>query len=652
MVGIKTVMLSMTTFNAVAIVYTRWIKKMESVQDMSGCRDSQKMKYTAGSFVGKALTWWNSQIHTRGREATIGMAAMLRKLISFHELSSLGHFAKDCRVVPRNVESDSQTRGNHQHQVVAVNGGQGYRNQGNQARGRAFMLGVEEARQDPNIVTGTFTLNDHYATTLFDSGADYSFVSNTFIPLLGIEPSDLSFNYEIKIASRQLVEIDKVIKGCKLEIEGHMFDINLIPFGSGSFDVIIGTDWLSDHKAEIIYNEKVVRIPLLYGKVFRVLGEKPEANVRQLRVLGTMEHKKEEIVVVRDFLESPYRLAPSELENFRTKVSFDQAYRLGEHRYGIQFLGHVINGDDIHVDPSKIEANWKAPRTPSKGEEKENAFQTEKDKLCNAPVLALSNGLEDFVVYCDASGLGLGCMLIQKELNMRQRPLEELFSDYDCEICYHLGKANVVADDRILAAQKEASDESAGLQKGLDKMIELRNDRALYYLDRIWVPLKGGVRTLIVDEAHKSKLRLSIRRHLACCSNLKPPNEMEEALDLVTKLYLNEIVASHSVPISIIYDHDSRFMSRFWQSMQEALGTRLDIKLPEELRNVHNTFHVSNLKKCLSDESLIIPMKELRLDDKLNFVEEPVEIIDREVKQLRQSRIPIVKVRWNSKRGP
>ncbi|GJU47542.1 putative reverse transcriptase domain-containing protein [Tanacetum coccineum] len=76
------------------------------------------------------------------------------------------------------------------------------------------------------------------------------------------------------------------------------------------------------------------------------------------------------------------------------------------------------------------------------------------------------------------------------------------------------------------------------------------------------------------------------------------------------------------------------------------------LELPEELSNVHNTFHVSNLKKCLSDESLVIPMKELQLDDKLNFVEEPVEIMDREVKQLKQSRIPIVKVRWNSKRGP
>ncbi|GKE31907.1 hypothetical protein Tco_1451229, partial [Tanacetum coccineum] len=76
------------------------------------------------------------------------------------------------------------------------------------------------------------------------------------------------------------------------------------------------------------------------------------------------------------------------------------------------------------------------------------------------------------------------------------------------------------------------------------------------------------------------------------------------------------------------------------------------LELLEELSNVHNTFHISNLKKCLSDESLIIPMKELQLDDKLNFVEELVEIMDREINQLKQSHIPIVKVRWNSKRGP
>ncbi|GJX17875.1 putative reverse transcriptase domain-containing protein [Tanacetum coccineum] len=149
------------------------------------------------------------------------------------------------------------------------------------------------------------------------------------------------------------------------------------------------------------------------------------------------------------------------------------------HQLEVQFLRNVINGNGIHVEPSKIEAvkNWKAPRTLT--EEQELAFQTLKDRLCNAPVLALPDGLKDFVVYCDAFGIGLGCVLMQR------------------------GKLSI--KDRILVAQKEVVDEFAGLQKGLDKMIEQRSDRTLYYLDQIWVPLKGEVRTLIMDEAHKSK---------------------------------------------------------------------------------------------------------------------------------------------------
>ena len=76
------------------------------------------------------------------------------------------------------------------------------------------------------------------------------------------------------------------------------------------------------------------------------------------------------------------------------------------------------------------------------------------------------------------------------------------------------------------------------------------------------------------------------------------------------------------------------------------------LKLPQKLNNVHDTFHVSNLKKCLADESLIIPPREVQIDNKLHFMETPIEIMDREIKTLRKSRILIVKVRWNSKRGP
>ncbi|GJQ90710.1 putative reverse transcriptase domain-containing protein [Tanacetum coccineum] len=257
------------------------------------------------------------------------------------------------------------------------------------------MLGAEEARQDPNIVTGTFTLNNHFATTLFDSGADYSFVSTTFIPLLGLEPIDLGFKYEIEIASGQLVEIDKVIKGCKLEIEGHVFDINLIPFGHGSFDVIIGMDWLSNYKAKII----LLRSSGEYHYGWQECPEVFLDDLSGLPPIQEIEFRIELIPRATPVAKSPYRLAPSELEELsgQLKELQDKDLRSGCHqlrvheddipktafktRYGhfeftvmpfdvrgacrtLKFLGHVINGNGIHVDPSKIEAIFEFGKAP------------------------------------------------------------------------------------------------------------------------------------------------------------------------------------------------------------------------------------------------------------------------------------------------
>ncbi|GJY74671.1 putative reverse transcriptase domain-containing protein [Tanacetum coccineum] len=495
------------------------------------------------------------------------------------------------------------------------------------------------------------------------------------------------------------------------------------------------------------------------------------------------------------------------------------------------------------------------------GEEKENAFQTLKGKLCDASVLALLDGSEDLVVYCDASGLGLGYVLMQrgkvityasrqlkiheknytthdlelgavvfaikiwrhyfyetksviytnhkslqhifsqKELNLRQRRWIELFSDYDYKIRYHPSKANSSIKDMILAAQKEACDESARLQKGLNAIIERRSDGTLYYLDRIWVPLKGDMRTLIMDEAHKSKYSIhpgadkmyydlrdrywwpGMKKDIAvyvsrCLTYLKVKAEHQRssgllqqpkipkwkwegiAMDFVTKLprtsskhdiiwvIVDQLTKSaHFLPMREDYKMDRLLM-------QEALGTRLDmsttyhpqtdgqsertiqtledmlracvlniggswdvhlplvefsynnsyhssvrcalfealygrkcrslimwaevgegvvrfgkkgklaprfvrpfeiikmvglvayrLRLLEELNGVHDTFHVSNLKKCLADPTLQVPLDEIQVDAKLNFVEEPVEILEREFKKLKRGRIAIVKVR-------
>ncbi|GKC15074.1 reverse transcriptase domain-containing protein [Tanacetum coccineum] len=501
-----------------AIVYTRWIEKMELVQDMSGYGANQKVKYNAHSFIDpsdeeirngslkmnteKRGNVWelsrNENVMDDNKRSRTGrvfatITNPVRKEYtgttpkcthySYHHnpkmpyrkctnCNRFGHFVRDCKAGPRMVnlvyarnpttargeyfECDGTdhykavcprlTRaprpgGNRQNQPMAIEGGQCRRNNGNQARKGAFMMGAEEARQDPNIVTGTFTLNSHYATTLFDFGADYSFVSTTFIPLLDIEPSDL------------------------------------------------GMDWLSQYKAEIVCHDKVVRIPLPHGKILRVLGEKPEEKVRCLMSAKTKEHKLKDIVIVRKFPEvfpedlsglppsrefkfridlipkvmlvakSPYRLAPSEMKELSSQLRElqDKGFiRLSSLPWGAPFLGHVINGDGIHVDPSKIKAvkNWEALRTPS------------EDKLCNVPVLALSDGPKDFIVYCDSSGLGLGkANVVADALSRKERIKPKRVRLMNMTI-------QLSIKDNILAAQNEASevvDAPAELLRGLDK---------------------------------------------------------------------------------------------------------------------------------------------------------------------------------------
>ncbi|GJQ89464.1 putative reverse transcriptase domain-containing protein [Tanacetum coccineum] len=522
------------------------------------------------------------------------------------------------------------------------------------------------------------------------------------------------------------------------------------------------------------------------------------------------------------------------------------------------------------------------------------------------------------VIYTDHKSLQY--IFDQKELNMRQRRWIELLSDYECEIKYHPGKANVVADalsrkerlkprrvramsitihsglkTKILEAQSEASKDlkaPAEWLRGLERHFEQRADGEIYFFDRIWIPSIGDVRKLIMDEAHTSRYSVhpgadkmyydlrdlywwpGMKRDIAeyvsrclTCSKIKAEHQKPSgllqqpeipewkweklAMDFITKLpksssgydtiwvivdrltksahflpiredykteklakiYVNEIVARHGVPVSIISDRDGRFTSHLWQALQEALGTRLDmstayhpqtdgqsertiqtledmlracvmdfggswdthlpliefsynnsyhtsikcapfealygrkcrspviwtevgesqligpeivqettekifqikerlktarsrqksyadkrrkplefevgdrvllkvspwkgvvrfgkkgklapryvgpfeiiervgpvayrLKLPQELSCVHD----SNLKKCLEEPDVQVPLDEIEIDENLRFVEEPLEIVERDVKKLKRRRIPLVKVRWNSRQG-
>nr|GEZ78281.1 putative reverse transcriptase domain-containing protein [Tanacetum cinerariifolium] len=668
--------------------------------------------------------------------------------------------------------------GNHPNPMLEIEGNPKPGNNKNRAQGRAFTLGVAEAPQDPNIVTGTFSLNDHFAIVLFDSCANYSFISTNFLPSIDMKPSVINPGYAIKISRGVKVVINMIVRGCRLELEGHTFIIDLIPFGHGSFDVIIGMDWLSKLRAKIVFFEKIVQIPLPNGDILEVHGKSPEGNLKQLKTMKVNKLKLKDIPVVCEFpdvflkdlsglppsreiefridlihgampvAKSPYRLAPTEMQELANQLKelqdkgfirpssspwgapvlfvkkkdgsfrmcidyrelnkltiknrypllriddlFDQLTRYGhfeftvipfgltnapavfmdlmnrvrrpyfdkfvivfiddiliyskskkEHEVHLKLILELLKKEKLFRKFLKCEFWLQEIAKPLTlltqknkkfvwGDEQENAFQTLKDMLCDAPILALPEGPDDFVVYCDTSNQGFGCVLMQrnkviayasrqlkiheknytthdlelgevvfalkmwrhylyetksviytdhmslqdifdqKELNMRQRRWIELFSDYDCEIRYH---------------------------------------PALY--DR--------------------KCRTPIAWTEVGEGKLLGPEIVQETTDKIVQI---------KERLQVTRDRQKSYANK----RRKPLGLVSVIKYYSKCR-LENVWYVS---KCLADVNLHVPLDEVKVDDKLRFVEEPIEILDRGVKKLKRRWTPIVKVRWNSRRG-
>ncbi|GKD26250.1 putative reverse transcriptase domain-containing protein [Tanacetum coccineum] len=161
-----------------------------------------------------------------------------------------------------------------------------------EARGKAYVLGRGDANPDSNIVTGMFLLNNHYAYVLFDSGADQSFVSTNFSTLLDIISDTLDVIYTIKLSDGRVSKTNIVLRECTLGFFGHLFNIDLMPIELGSFDIIIGMDWLANHRTVIVCDEKIVRIP--YGdEVLIVQGDRSGKGKRsKLSIIScTKTHK-------------------------------------------------------------------------------------------------------------------------------------------------------------------------------------------------------------------------------------------------------------------------------------------------------------------------------------------------------------------------
>nr|GEX81183.1 putative reverse transcriptase domain-containing protein [Tanacetum cinerariifolium] len=380
----------------------------------------------------------------------------------------------------------------------------------------------------------------------------------------------------------------------------------------------------------------------------------------------------------------------------------------------VQFFGHVIDSRGIHVDPAKIESikDWASPKTPTEIRQ----FLGLAGYYRSAPILALPEGSEDFVVYCDMSHKGSGAVLMQREkviayasrqlkvheqnytthdlelgsvvfalkiwrhylygtkctvftdhkslqhildqkkLNIRQRRWLELLSNYNCDIRYLPGKANVPA-----IPEWKWDNITMDFITKLPKLPQ--------GFETIWV---------IVDRLTKSAHLFPIRDN--------------DPLDKMARLYLNRIVARHGIPVSIIRDRDGRFTSNLWRSFQKALGTDISISTsyhPKTDGHSQRTIQtledmlracVINFGKETTEKIVLIKQRiQAAQDRKKSYANlkwkpmefevgdrvmlkvspwkgvvrfEPVEIMEQEIKRLKQSKIPLVKVRWNSRRGP
>nr|GEW01748.1 reverse transcriptase domain-containing protein [Tanacetum cinerariifolium] len=701
---------------------TKWFKNMETMFHINNYPERYQVKYVACTLLNSALTWWN--VHKRIIGADAAFAMSWRELIKlmterFQELTMMctkmvleeeDRVEKFIRGLPDNIQGnvivvkptrlqdvvriannlidqklkgyavknvenkrrfDNNQKDNHIQQPLYKRqnvGGQGvtraYTGGSNEKKGQGYYM--IECPKLKNQIRG----NKAGKKTDEARGKAYVLGGGEANPNSNITMI-LYVSYAVELAYERILKTNIMLRGCTLGLLGQPFNIDLMPVELGSFDVIIGMDWLANHHAVIVYDEKIMQIP--YGD--DVLIVQGLAGYYQL------------------FIEGFLKIAKPMKKLTQKRVNF----------------------------------NW--------SEKEKTAFQLLKQKLCGASIFVLPEGSENFVVYCDASHKGLGAVLMQREkvIAYASRQLkihEKNYTTHDLElgavvfalkieIHYHSRKANVVADalsrkerikplrvralvmttglnlsKRILNAQLEAKKENYRIEDlcGIIKKLKPCVNRMLCLRNRSWIPCYGDLRALIIHELHKSKYSIhpglekmyqdlkklywwpNIKAEIATTS--AAPFEALYGRKCRSHVCWDEVGDAQLTSLEIVHEtiekiiqikkriqaaHDRqksyadrrrklnpRYITPF--KVLDKVGTvAYRLKLLDQLSRVHSTIHVSNLKRCLSDKPLSIPLDEIQIDEKLNFIEEPVKIMNREVKRLKQIRIQIVKVRWNSR---
>ncbi|GJX05063.1 putative reverse transcriptase domain-containing protein [Tanacetum coccineum] len=466
---------------------TQWFEKMESVYSISNCTVACQVKFPTCTLQGNALTWWNSHVKTTTPEAAHAMPWRILKKMMTDKYCPRGEIKKlefemtkkstlGMKLQVDNKRKSDDTAREHHNQATKTrdkthgralcrmngemrpyemprpqcskcyyqpkmvpcapemphghfkkdcpklknNNNRGNRVGNAKAQAKVYAMGNAGANPDNNVITGTFLLNNRYASILFDTGADRSFVSTAFSSRIVITPTTLDHDYNVELADGRIVGLNTIIRGCTLNFLNHPFNIDLMPVELGSFDVIIGMDWLAKYHAVIICAEKIVRIP--FGDEILIVRVFPK-DLPGIPPTRQVEFQIDLVPGATPVARAPYRLRHRSNEgttvanyrNLRTKLHKTKFSPPGE--LGTIPRSRVFDFRDIQDDPAKIDPN--------------------QDRA--APILALPEGSEDFIAYCDALKKGLGAVLMQREkvISYASRQLkihEKNYTTHDLEL--------------------------------------------------------------------------------------------------------------------------------------------------------------------------------------------------------------------------